>query len=185
MNYAATSDPTIPRGIRDNNPGNIKTGDNWQGMTGVDGPFIVFADTTWGLRAIARALTTMIGKGYNTIETLIPQWSATDQQAYVNNVSAGTGIPPNDPLTPDPTTLHDLIREIVNQENGQSASLNYVSDQDIDQGIAMASSSLATIPQAAIIYATANPAQALMILLTIGVTAYYLFGDNERPAYIE
>lgn len=183
MDYRTLDPATTPRGIRNNNPGNLKPTDNWQGAVGNDGTFIIFADSVWGLRAIARAITTMIGKGYNTIATLIPEWSATDQQAYINNVATATGIAPTDPLQPDQATLHGIVRAIVDQENGSVPGETYVSDEDIDTGINMAQSGLSTLPAAAIVYAQANPAEVIMIALITGITLYYLFGDNKRSQY--
>jgi hypothetical protein len=181
--YRSSTDQTIPRGIRNNNPGNIKKGEQWQGASGDDGTFVIFADTSWGLRAIARALTTMIGQGYNTIQTLIPQWSATDQQAYINNVAAGSGIGPADILTPDQVTLQDLIRQIVDQENGQTQGETYVSDADIANGISMAQGTLTTLPAAAVVYATANPGTALVAVAVAGLfLALYLLSGDEKPS---
>ncbi len=181
MDYRQTTDATIPRGIRNNNPGNIKIGDQWQGMTGNDGTFLIFADTTWGIRAMARSLTTMIGRGLNTINQLIPEWSATDQQKYITNVAAATGISPVELLTPDPVTLHDLIRAMIDQENGQAQADTYISDADIDQGVSMAAGNLQTLPAAAMIYAQANPGTALVTVAGIALALYLLFGD-ERPS---
>lgn len=166
MDYTQSAIPGLPRGIRNNNPGNIKDdGQNWQGVSGTDGTFYIFADTTWGLRAIAKAITNMIAKGLNTITLLISAWSATDQAAYINNVSQATGQGANDLLQSDPATLHDIIRGIVDQENG--AAGRYVTDQDIDQGIAMAASGVATLPQAAVVAAEANPGKAILIGLGV------------------
>jgi hypothetical protein len=174
-----TSDPqTTPRGIRNNNPGNIAIGDSWQGMVGNDGTFIIFADTTWGVRAIARSLTTMIGKGYNTIQTLIPQWSATDQAAYIANVSAYTGIPVNQLLETDQTTLHDLIRAIIDQEDTEALSDQYISDADIDAGISMAGNAAASLPAAAVVYAQANPIEASAMLLVAVWLISQLFEES-------
>lgn len=180
--YRSTDDATIPRGIRNNNPGNITPGDQWQGMVGNDGTFLIFADMSWGLRALARSLTTMINKGFNTINQLIPEWSATDQQQYIMNVAAATGIPPNDLLTPDPVTLHDLMKAIVEQENGATQADTYISDADIDQGISMASGTLATLPAAAVVYAEANPGTALVAVAGLALLIYMLTRD-EKPAY--
>lgn len=172
---------TVPRGIRNNNPGNIKpqAGVSWQGATGDDGTFLIFADMSWGLRALARALTTMIGKGYNTISALIPEWSATDQQSYITNVATGTGIPPSELLQADQPTLHDLMRAIVEQENGQGQADTYISDADIDQGISMSQGSLQTLPAAAVVYVQYNPGKALLVATAIALGLYFLFGDEE------
>lgn len=159
---------TLPRGLRNNNPGNIQANDSWQGAVGADAQnFIIFSDTTWGLRAIAKSLANMINNGClqpdgtrvecDTIATLIPHWSLTDQAAYVANVSAATGIDPNTQLGTDADTLGGLIRAICNQENGAALSAQYISDQDINQGISMAGFSVSTIVQAVAIDAQTQP----------------------------
>ena len=60
--------PTDPRGLRNNNPGNIKrTGDKWQGLVeeedATDSVFFQFREMRWGIRAIARILRTYAGRG--------------------------------------------------------------------------------------------------------------------------
>ena len=47
-----------PRGIRNNNPGNIVAGDKWLGRTGTDGRFVKFKSAEYGLRAIGRVINT-------------------------------------------------------------------------------------------------------------------------------
>ena len=57
-------DMSQPRGIRNNNPGNIEhNGTNWQGMDNPphDGRFIRFVTPQYGIRAMARVLTTTSG----------------------------------------------------------------------------------------------------------------------------
>src|SRR5215472_12752081 len=120
MDYRGQS--ALPRGLRDNNPGDLESppGSAWLGTVGQDGPFVVFADTTWGLRALARDLQTKIAKdGYDTIETLINVYappSENDTQAYIANVSSSTGIAPGDQLGADQDTITSLMRAICNQE---------------------------------------------------------------------
>lgn len=52
----------LPRGIRNNNPGNLEWGDPWQGLDpdgqAQDKRFVVFKDPAMGIRAIARTLIT-------------------------------------------------------------------------------------------------------------------------------
>ena len=47
-----------PRGIRNNNPGNLRQGDDWQGLADpqIDKEFCVFQSSLWGIRALARVL---------------------------------------------------------------------------------------------------------------------------------
>ena len=52
-----------PRGVRNNNPGNVRAGDDWQGMTGQDDKgFAVFARPEDGLRAMSKVLDTYADK---------------------------------------------------------------------------------------------------------------------------
>lgn len=154
----------LDRGIRNNNPGNIALKvppDNWQGMVGNDGTFLIFADMSWGVRAIGKSLMTMIGQGYDTIATLIPQWSATDQVAYVANVAAYTTIDPSTQLGTDPDTIQSLIQAIVNQENGNQAS--YVTADDIAAGMALINSNIvSTVVQSVTAQAINDPTTAIM-----------------------
>lgn len=154
--YRNSTIPGLTRGIRNNNPGNITIGDNWQGMVGNDGTFLIFADMSWGIRAIGIALTNMISQGYDTITTLISKWSATDQTAYIANVSAYTTIDPNAQLGTDADTIQSLIQAIVNQENGDYAQ--YVTADDMAAGMALINSgSLATVMQSVAVQAGSDP----------------------------
>ena len=171
--------PGMPRGIRNNNPGNIKPTDKWQGAVGDDGTFIIFSDMSWGTRAVGQSIIHMIGKGYNTINKLIRQWSATDQDAYVTNVSGDTGIGPDDPLGADSATIAALIRAISNQENGDNWSYDYVTDEDIQEGISKINSGLVTSLQAVVVDATVNPwPYTIGAIVIIGLTWFF---SQSRP----
>jgi hypothetical protein len=168
------NNPDLPRGIRNNNPGNIKDdGTAWQGMAGSDGTFIIFSDMSWGTRAMGTALTNMIKNGYNTVGTLIPQWSATDQAAYVANVAARMGIAPGDTITTDVPTLSSLMRAMITQENGDAGS--YVTDQDIADGISKMNNTLLSFLQAGVSAAQENPGTSMALLIGAVVLAFLLF----------
>lgn len=141
MDFRNDPAAAIYRGIRNNNPGNIKTGIAWQGMAGDDGTFIIFADDTWGLRAMAKDLTTKINSdGLQTITDIITAYappSENNTAAYIAAVAADTGFDAEEQLQADQPTLHALIRAIANHENGDEGS-ELVSDADIDTGIQMA-----------------------------------------------
>jgi hypothetical protein len=145
MDYRTVT-PAPPRGIRDNNPGNLTPPPgltNWQGAVGADGPFVIFSDTTWGLRALALDLINSINgnsttPANDTIQTLITNYSTTDQAAYVANVATFTGIDPSTQLGTDQDTITSIMRAIVNQENGAPASAQYIADADLVTGYQMA-----------------------------------------------
>lgn len=178
-NYNDPQYASLPRGIRNNNPGNIKyDGTSWQGMVGNDGTFVIFADMGWGVRALAKSLTTIINGGNNTITGIISQWApasdGNDDAAYINSVSVDTGLDPNAVLSPDATTLSLLVRAIANHENGDSISQQYLSDADIADGLSKAGSPILAAAQAALVYAQIDPVTAITIISIVGVGLYYL-----------
>jgi hypothetical protein len=140
----------LPIGLRNNNPGDLRPGDDWQGMIGSNGGFIVFSDITWGVRAMARDLTSAINEGNDTIATLIAHYappSENDTAGYITAVSSDTGLDPNLQLGTDEDTLSGLIRAIMNHELGNSYSA-MVSDADIAQGVSMADNTVTSLVQA-------------------------------------
>ncbi len=131
--------PGYPIGLRNNNPGNLRPGDNWQGMIGENGGFIQFKDISWGLRALAIDLNTKITNGFDTIALIIYRYappSENDTGAYINSVVSTTGISANQKLYPNADTLKKLIRGIINVELGGSFAA-LITTADIQEGISM------------------------------------------------
>lgn len=131
-----------PRGVRNNNPGNIRISSNaWQGKVtpNTDGTFEQFDTMVNGIRALAITLTNYQRLyGLNTVRGVITRFSATDQNAYVADVASYLGVDPDDPLDiADPVTLTALVNGIITQENGVVGAL-LVSSDDISQGVALA-----------------------------------------------
>ncbi len=125
-----------PRGIRNNNPGNIeRTGTKWRGMSAdqsKDSRFVVFDYPEWGIRAIARVIKTYMGRGVNTVQGIINTWappSENDTAAYIAAVARKIGVTPYQPL--DAGALPGLVAAIIFHENGQQP---YSADQ-IARGI--------------------------------------------------
>jgi hypothetical protein len=128
-----------PLGIRNNNPGNIRPGDNWVGMIGTNKNFVVFKDIHHGLRALAVDLANKINKGYNTLAKIIARYappSENDTAAYIKAASYTSGFGADEPLTANNDTLKRLMRAIVVHENGSIAN-DVISDSDIQTGISM------------------------------------------------
>jgi hypothetical protein len=110
-----------PRGIRNNNPLNIrKSGDDWQGAVGDDGEFIQFALASKGIRAAARILKNYRDKyGLNTVSGIINRWAPpneNDTESYINSVSAKINVDSEKPL--DDSEYPALIAAMINHENG-------------------------------------------------------------------
>ena len=128
-----------PRGIRNHNPGNIRHGQNWQGMAAVqsDAAFITFTQPAWGLRAMARVL-----KNYerlhslDTVAGIIGRWAPpieNDTGAYVAAVAHKLGVGVNERIAID-AHLPALMDAIIHHENGRQP---YTRAQ-IEEGIARA-----------------------------------------------
>ena len=98
----------LPRGIRNNNPLNIRrTGkDQWKGLTEVqnDRSFCQFKSLEWGWRAAFYLLTRTYYHTHrlNTIRGIISRWAPPQDHnntaAYISNVSKLTGIGPDEPI---------------------------------------------------------------------------------------
>lgn len=111
------------RGIRNNNPGNIRVSkDQWEGMTGDDGSFVTFDSPESGVRALGKNLLSYGRQGYDSIEKIINRWAPpneNDTKAYIDSVVAATGIPATQSLDlSDPDTLSSLAQAISFHETG-------------------------------------------------------------------
>lgn len=118
-----TPDASMPRGIRNNNPGNIrKSATAWQGKVGHDGSFEIFDTAQNGIRAMAKIMLTKSGRGINTVSGLITSWappSENNTAAYIAYVANSMGVSATQALDlRDPTTMADLIDPIIETENG-------------------------------------------------------------------
>lgn len=66
------------RGIRNNNPANIRRGCNWKGLAKVqtDKKFCQFTTMTWGVRALLVTLRTYVVKHHlHTVREIINRWA--------------------------------------------------------------------------------------------------------------
>ena len=96
----------IPRGIRNNNPLNIRRSkDKWKGMKALQGDaqFVQFESLEWGWRAAFYLLTRTYYHKYRlyTIRAIVTKWAPAiehNTKAYIANVSRLTGIDPDEPL---------------------------------------------------------------------------------------
>lgn len=114
----------IPRGIRNNNPGNIRHGDSWKGLTPEqpDPDFCTFSTPEYGIRAMGVILLNYQRKhGLKTIRQIITRWappSENDTDAYVTHVADRLGVRP-DEVVDVARVLPALVACIIRHENGQ------------------------------------------------------------------
>ena len=126
----------ISRGIRNNNPLNIRrtAKDQWKGLAAQqnDRAFCQFKSLEYGWRAAFYLLTRTYYHKYRlyTIRGIISRWapsSENDTSAYIQNVSRLTGIDPDEPIgipSDKPARWMMVGAAMAIQENGTS-SLDY------------------------------------------------------------
>lgn len=116
----------IPRGIRNNNPLNIRIGNTWLGE--LDNPteteFEQFVSMRYGLRAAFIILRRYMRRYHlNNVQLIISRWaprSENDTQAYVNYVCRKAGLQPEQTLDyADKDTMVSLVDAMIQFECGQ------------------------------------------------------------------
>ena len=122
----------LPRGIRNNNPLNIRRSkDQWQGLRAVqtDASFCQFETLEYGWRAAFKLLTRTYYHTYRlfTIRGIISKWAPANEnntKAYIANVSRLTGIDPDEPIgipSDKPSRWMAVGVAMAIQENGTTS----------------------------------------------------------------
>lgn len=119
----------LPRGLRNCNPGNIRTTrDRWQGLRPVqtDPDFFQFETMAWGYRALMRTLQNYrLRHGCRTVADFIGRWAPpteNDTAAYIRTVCNDTGFTPDkEPDITDQWQMVQLAAAISHVENGEPA----------------------------------------------------------------
>ena len=113
-----------PRGIRNHNPGNIRAGDKWRGLTGIDDAgFCQFDTPEHGIRALAKVLLSYQSThGLRTLRQMVSRWAPpveNDTESYIDSVCRACVASPDNPYTLTPSRLLSLVAAIIKHENGQ------------------------------------------------------------------
>jgi hypothetical protein len=121
----------LPRGIRNNNPGNL-IDNEWTrslpGYIGSDGKFAKYATPHDGITAMDRNLQSYARKGIDTPLGIANRWApagdgSNDPNAYAGSIAKTLGIGPNDKIDmSDPATRERLAHGMAIVENGPSAT---------------------------------------------------------------
>lgn len=121
--FVSSARMRTPRGIRNNNPLNIRKGNNWKNEAAdlLEWEFEVFRTPFDGLRAAAKTLHTYVNKhNLVTIEQIIYRWSPpneNDTNSYINSMVQKVGVNASEPLTrPE---YEKLLTAMILHENGQ------------------------------------------------------------------
>jgi hypothetical protein len=145
---------STPRGIRNNNPGNIEKGASWKGLAPVqtDERFATFVSPEYGIRAIVVTLLTYHrsrkaadGSPIDTLREVVQRWAP----AFENNVDAYVGhLDELHPATADQVldlttyaNMAPLVLGIIQHENGRRAGPHggrWYTQEQIDEGLRLA-----------------------------------------------
>ena len=132
---------SLPRGVRNNNPGNIRLGDEWKGMADeqTDRSFCVFISPEYGIRAATKILLGYQERyGCWDVEKIIHRWAPpveNDTGAYVNAVAQAVGVSPTETLSlRDPEKMRAVLKAIFHHENGG----DFYSDATVAAGVKLA-----------------------------------------------
>lgn len=119
------ADEPLPKGIRNNNPGNLRdSGVPWIGLLpNSDNGFCVFDTPFHGIRALAKNLNSYGRSGMHSPSAVIERWappSENDTDAYLKDVCQRTGFDPTQFIDLDNNaTLRSMTMAIIWHENGQ------------------------------------------------------------------
>lgn len=123
----------LPRGLRNNNPGNIRrNSDVFQGEVNPsrDKDFKQFKNMAYGYRAVFKILFNYHNKyRLNTIRKMISRWAPENENntgAYVLLVSSYSGIGPDDPISFDREQMIRIVAGMSKVENGREAVMSDV-----------------------------------------------------------
>jgi hypothetical protein len=115
-----------PRGIRNNNPGNIDQGQDFVGeVSSTDARFAQFETPEFGIRAIYKVQKTYeIKHGLTTVADRIARWAPPNEnntQSYINTVASKMDIDPSTPFSiTDPVLGPAFVEAIVEVENSRN-----------------------------------------------------------------
>lgn len=125
-NAGLLQDPSLPRGVRNNNPGNIEqSGIQWEGKVNSDDPrFESFSSPEAGIRATALNAISKQDNGAKSVQDIVSQWSpakengAANTAAYIGAVAQSMGVSPTQPINlRDPQQLTAFTNAIIAHEN--------------------------------------------------------------------
>lgn len=134
----------LPRGIRNNNPGNLKISSSaWVGKVPVsentDGVFEQFHYYAYGVRAMIKLIKNYIKAGYNTIDEILyryaPPGDNNNTELYIQYVDSQARIGRDTVINAgDKGMLSDVIIAMAHFENGRDA----ISDKQFEEAWNMA-----------------------------------------------
>ena len=109
------------RGLRNNNPGNLRGPTPWQGRVGTDPEgFAIFSSMEYGVRALRVDLTAKLNRGLDTVQKIITVYAPPHENptaTYIRKVAEWMGVNATQTrLTP--AHLPAMVDAIIRFEQG-------------------------------------------------------------------
>lgn len=130
---------STPRGIRNNNPLNIRhNGDRFLGevVPGCDRAFKTFCSMAYGYRAAFVILGSYLSRGLNTVEKIIRAWAPPKEnstESYIAHVVQRSGVGRKKVLTAESGgEYRRIVAAMSHCENGVPANM-----ADVESGFRM------------------------------------------------
>lgn len=178
----------LPRGLRNNNPGNlVRTNIAWQGKVphaqNPDAQFEQFTAIAYGLRAMMIDIAGDIAEGTNTLTALINEYAPSHENntgAYINFVSQATGLLPNVSIPMNKTIFLAIVKAKVMMENGMQLAPQYVTDSDYEEAwqLARNHTAVAGIPET-LSASVKKKGSIVLVAVLLLLLAAYLYYNNE------
>jgi hypothetical protein len=140
----------LPRGIRNNNPGNIRRSPTrWEGQaeSQTDPSFVVFVSPQYGIRALARILLNYQSQYHlSSLEEMIHRWAPpneNDTEAYIRAVAMASDVDAKAAiiLRGNKALFARIVTAIIDHENGSAHGFGrdrWYDPAIVEQGIVMA-----------------------------------------------
>lgn len=113
----------VPKGLRNNNPGNLRyvASVQWNGQVGDDGTgYAVFDTPEHGVRALGHQLQTYASRGLTSVAEIVSTYAPSnenDTQSYIDDVASRIGVDANQPLDVY-SVLPQLAAAMIRHEQG-------------------------------------------------------------------
>lgn len=161
-----------PRGLRNNNPGNIKqspTQYEGEKIPSSDSVFKQFKTMAYGYRAIFVLLRYYIRRlQLDTITKIFKRYEPVEFKLYIDHVVKETGISANKRIAPDDwKSLAKIVAAISSMENGRTANAN-----DLMKGLSLAKGE--SVPE------VPKKASGIGLLFGLGIAMYALSLPEQR-----
>lgn len=131
----------VTRGIRNNNPGNIRLGDNWQGLAAnqADSSFCVFISPEYGIRALAKILMNyQVKYKLFDVRSIINRFAPpveNDTESYIHSICLKLNVKQDTTIdVSEPGIMLNMLKAIIKHENGEQP----YSDELLKSGMRMA-----------------------------------------------